>query len=62
MVAVCTEYTTLCCRSRAFVENEYSKRYAVDVYKQKHDGVDVTDISQKGNKTKTSIQSKQMRR
>ena len=49
----------LCCKSRAFVENEYSKHNDVDVYTKKYvDGVDISDISQKGNKTRSSVESK----
>ena len=49
----------LCCKSRAFVENEYSKHDDVDVYTKKYvDGVDISDISQKVNKTRSSVESK----
>ena len=49
----------LCWKSRAFVENEYTKHYNVDIYIKKYcDRVDMSDISQKGNKTRSSVQLK----
>ena len=45
----------MCCKSRAFVENEYTTHRDYNVFNTKYANKSIDDITQKGNLTKSSI-------
>jgi len=45
----------MCCKSRAFVENEYTTHRDYNVFNTKYGNKDIGDITQKGNLTKSSV-------
>ena len=47
----------MCCKSRAFVENEYTSHHDYDVFNTKYGNKDIEDKTQKGNLTKSSMVS-----
>ena len=45
----------MCCKSRAFVENEYTTHRDYNVFNTKYGNKNIDDITQKGNLTKSSM-------
>ena len=47
----------MCCKSRAFVENEYTSHHDYDVFNTKYGNKNIEDTTQKGNLTKSLMVS-----